>query len=197
METVKTVLDVKNLTLITGGARSGKSAFAEALANSDGGKVLYIATMEEIVEDSEALERIKRHRERRPQSWSTVEVPFDVDQAVATISKDTDVCLIDCLSLYVSNMLLALDEKSTTARELEDPIQEAASKLLAAMSKRPEIRFIVVTNEVGWGIVPEHKLARSYRDLLGFTNQQFAHAAGEVWLSCVGLQVKLKPTNRN
>lgn len=197
METVKTVLDVKNLTLITGGARSGKSAFAEALANSDGGKVLYIATMEEIVEDSEALERIKRHRERRPLTWSTVEVPFDVDQAVSKISKDTDVCLIDCLSLYVSNMLLALDEKSTSAKELEDPIQEAASRLLIAMSNRPEIRFIVVTNEVGWGIVPEHKLARSYRDLLGFTNQQFAHAAGEVWLSCVGLQVKLKPTNRN
>ncbi|MBS1956763.1 MAG: bifunctional adenosylcobinamide kinase/adenosylcobinamide-phosphate guanylyltransferase [Cyanobacteria bacterium SZAS-4] len=189
------MFDVKNLTLITGGARSGKSAFAEALANSDGGKVLYIATMEEIVEDSEALERIKRHRERRPLSWSTVEVPFDVDQAVAKISKDTDVCLIDCLSLYVSNMLLALDEKSTSAKELEDPIQEAASKLLTAMSNRPEIRFIVVTNEVGWGIVPEHKLARSYRDLLGFTNQQFAHAASEVWLSCVGLQVKLKPAN--
>ncbi len=193
METVKTVLDVKNLTLITGGARSGKSAFAEALANSHSGKVLYIATMEEIVEDSEALERINRHRERRPQSWSTVEVPFDVDQAVARIPEDTDVCLIDCLSLYVSNMLLALDEKSTTAKELEDPIQEAASKLLSSMRNRPEIRFIVVTNEVGWGIVPEHKLARSYRDLLGFTNQQFAHAAGEVWLSCVGLQVKLKP----
>ncbi len=195
METVKTSLDVKNLTLITGGARSGKSAFAEALADSDGGKVLYIATMEEIVEDSESLERIKRHRERRPMSWSTIEVPFDVDQAVSNISQDTDVCLIDCLSLYVSNMLLALDEKSTSAKDLEDPIQEAASKLLTAMLNRPEIRFIVVTNEVGWGVVPEHKLARSYRDLLGFTNQQFAHAAGEVWLSCVGLQIKLKPAN--
>ncbi|MBI2809242.1 MAG: bifunctional adenosylcobinamide kinase/adenosylcobinamide-phosphate guanylyltransferase [Candidatus Melainabacteria bacterium] len=185
------------MTLITGGARSGKSAFAEALANSDGagGQVLYIATMEEIVEDKEALERIRRHRERRPQSWSTVEVPFNLDQTVLKIPKDTDVCLIDCLSLYVSNMLLALDEKSTTAKELEDPIQEAASKLLSAMHSRPEIRFIVVTNEVGWGIVPEHKLARSYRDLLGLVNQQFAQAAGEVWLSCVGLQVKLKPTN--
>ncbi len=195
METVNAVLDVKNLTLITGGARSGKSAFAEALANSDGGQVLYIATMEEIVEDKEALERISRHRERRPPSWSTVEVPFEVDQTVVKIPKDTGVCLIDCLSLYVSNMLLALDEKSTSAKELEDPIQEAASKLLAAMHSRPEIRFIVVTNEVGWGIVPEHKLARSYRDLLGLVNQQFAQAAGEVWLSCVGLQVKLKPRN--
>ncbi|CAN5613738.1 bifunctional adenosylcobinamide kinase/adenosylcobinamide-phosphate guanylyltransferase [soil metagenome] len=195
METVNAVLDVKNLTLITGGARSGKSAFAEALANSNGGHVLYIATMEEIVDDNEALERIRRHRERRPQSWRTVEVPFDVDQTVVKIPTDTDVCLIDCLSLYVSNMLLALDEKSTTAKELEDPIQEAASKLLSAIYSRPEIRFIVVTNEVGWGIVPEHKLARSYRDLLGLVNQQFAHAAGEVWLSCVGLQVKLKTTN--
>lgn len=192
MSTLPEKVDVKNLTLITGGARSGKSSFAEMLADRSGEQVLYIATMEEVIDDGEAVERIKRHRERRPNSWRTLEVPFHVHAAIAEIPRGTQVCLIDCLSLYVSNMLLDLHEKVDSAKELEDPIQEAAANLLMAMSKRPEIRFIVVTNEVGWGIVPEHKLARSYRDLLGIVNQQFAQSAGEVWLSCVGLQLKLK-----
>jgi|688.fasta_scaffold660983_2 adenosylcobinamide kinase/adenosylcobinamide-phosphate guanylyltransferase len=191
MESVNSSLDVKNLTLITGGARSGKSAFAEALANADGGRVLYVATMEEVVDDKEAVERIKRHRQRRPTSWKTIEIPFEVDQAVAQMPVDTEVCLLDCLSLYVSNMLLKLEDKSTT-EELEEQIFEAAARLLVEIKVKAETRFIVVTNEVGWGIVPEHKLARTYRDLLGLVNQQFARAAGQVWLSCAGLQVKLK-----
>jgi adenosylcobinamide kinase / adenosylcobinamide-phosphate guanylyltransferase len=191
MESENSGLDVKNLTLITGGARSGKSAFAEALANAHNGRVLYVATMEEVVDDNEAVERIKRHRERRPQSWETIERPFEVDQTVAGMPLDTQVCLLDCLSLYVSNMLLALESKCTTA-ELESQIFGAGSKLLDEMRSKSGTRFIVVTNEVGWGIVPQHKLARIYRDLLGLVNQQFARAAGEVWLSCVGLQIKLK-----
>lgn len=192
METVNSVLDVKNLLLITGGARSGKSAFAESLANADGGKVIYLATMEEIAEDREATERIKRHRERRPATWTTIEVPFNVDETVGQISDQTAVCLVDCLSLYVSNMLLSFDEKSTSMQDLEEAIFGAATRLLRAIKAKPETHFIVVTNEVGWGIVPQHQLARTYRDLLGFVNQQFAKAAGEVWLSCVGLQIKLK-----
>lgn len=191
MESVNSSLDVKNLTLITGGARSGKSAFAEALANADGGRVLYVATMEEVVDDKEAVERIQRHRQRRPTSWKTIEIPFEVDRAVAQMPVDTEVCLLDCLSLYVSNMLLKLEDKSTT-EQLEEQVFDAAARLLVEMQVKAETRFIVVTNEVGWGIVPEHKLARTYRDLLGLVNQQFARAAGQVWLSCAGLQVKLK-----
>ncbi|MFN8554310.1 MAG: bifunctional adenosylcobinamide kinase/adenosylcobinamide-phosphate guanylyltransferase [Candidatus Obscuribacterales bacterium] len=192
METVSPLLDVKNLTLITGGARSGKSAFAESLANADGGPVLYVATMEEIAEDTEAVERIKRHRARRPQSWKTIEVPLAVHRAVSEIPEITSVCLVDCLSLYVSNMLLSLDEKSVALPELEAAIFTAAADLLESMKSKPTTHFIVVTNEVGWGIVPQHKLARTYRDLLGLVNQQFAACAGQVWLSCVGLQIKLK-----
>lgn len=191
MESVNSSLDVKNLTLITGGARSGKSAFAEALANADGGRVLYVATMEDVVDDKEAVERIQRHRQRRPTSWKTIEIPFEVDRAVAQMPVDTEVCLLDCLSLYVSNMLLKLEDKSTT-EQLEEQVFDAAARLLVEMQVKAETRFIVVTNEVGWGIVPEHKLARTYRDLLGLVNQQFARAAGQVWLSCAGLQVKLK-----
>lgn len=192
METVSPSSDVKNLTLITGGARSGKSAFAESLANADGGPVLYVATMEEIAEDKEAVERIKRHRDRRPQSWKTIELPLAVHRAVQDIPESTAVCLVDCLSLYVSNMLLSMDEKSVALPDLEAAIFTAAGDLLATMKSKPKTHFIVVTNEVGWGIVPQHKLARTYRDLLGVVNQQFAAAAGQVWLSCVGLQIKLK-----
>lgn len=187
------VIEVKNLALITGGARSGKSAFAELLADRVGGEVLYIATMEEVIGDHEAIQRITRHRERRPVSWKTIETPFDVHEEIDNMPQDTNVCLIDCLSLYVSNMLLLLDSKTESFSEMQQSINEAATKLLAAMARRKATEFIVVTNEVGWGIVPEHKLARSYRDLLGVVNQDFARAAGRVWLCCTGLQIKLKP----
>jgi adenosylcobinamide kinase/adenosylcobinamide-phosphate guanylyltransferase len=193
LSNIAVVSEVKNLSLITGGARSGKSIFAESIANQVGGTVLYIATMEEISHDHEGVERIRRHRERRPQHWQTVETAFNVDEEVIKMPAEVSVCLIDCLSLYVSNMLLALDLKTDAIEEIEQSINEATGKLLTAIESRDAIQFIVVTNEVGWGIVPEHKLARSYRDLLGIVNQRFAQVAGQVWLSCSGLQIKLKP----
>ncbi|HEY9676529.1 MAG TPA: bifunctional adenosylcobinamide kinase/adenosylcobinamide-phosphate guanylyltransferase [Drouetiella sp.] len=190
-------INVKNLTLITGGARSGKSKFAETLADKASGSVMYIATMEERKDDAEAVERIKRHKERRPALWKTLEVPFHVHDAVVSLPPDTKICLIDCLSLYVSNILLELDSKLTNEIDIETQVNGAAQELLKAMVQRSEIEFIVVTNEVGWGVVPEHKLARTYRDLLGVVNQQFAAAAGAVYLSCVGLQIQLKPQKPN
>lgn len=193
MEKPAPPLEIANLTLITGGARSGKSAFAESLAARYGGEVIYIATMEEISDDEEAIERIRRHQMRRPPSWQTREVPFDVHHCINEIPPGISVCLLDCLSLYVSNMLLDFEHKGASDAQIEQIVDEKAADLLAAMSNRSDIRFLVVTNEVGAGIVPEHKLARIYRDLLGLVNQQFAKQADEVWLCCVGLQLKLKP----
>ena len=191
MATIADNFNVKNLTLITGGARSGKSAFAEGLAQLFEGDVLYIATMEELHGDLESVARIKGHRERRPRHWQTFEVPFDVHDRIDSLPEGLGVCLIDCLSLYIANLLLR--SSSLDMNALESEVNEASDLLLAAIETRQDKQFIVVTNEVGWGVVPENGLARLYRDLLGLTNQRFAQAAGQVWLSCAGLQIKLKP----
>jgi adenosylcobinamide kinase/adenosylcobinamide-phosphate guanylyltransferase len=182
------------LTLITGGARSGKSVFAEKLAAKSQLPVIYLATMEEVQSDPEAAERIRRHRERRPREWKTIERARRVHEVVDEFSADQSVCIFDCISLYVSNILLdGYSEDPLAMQLLEKETADAAAKLLTAIASKPNVHFIMVTNEVGAGIVPENGLARLYRDLLGVTNQIFAQAAHEVWLSAVGLQLKLKP----
>lgn len=178
--------------LITGGARSGKSTFAEALAAGSKKTVFYIATMEEISTDAEAVERIARHRKRRPEDWLTMESALQVDRAVQAIDKKPAVCLIDCLSLYVSNLVLEENDGKCEYERLENKVVLAANTLLDAIALQKDVEFIVVTNEVGWGIVPENGLARAYRDLLGIVNQIFARSATRVWLSCSGLQLPLK-----
>lgn len=182
-----------NLTVITGGARSGKSKFAESLAARENAQVVYIATMERLPSDPEAVERIQRHRERRPPHWLTIEQPVEAHKAVDLLTGETKSCIFDCLSLYVSNLLLDGYDDSLSMAVLEDKILGAAEVLLRSIAHKPQTYFYVVTNEVGWGVVPENGLARSYRDLLGLTNQLFARSANEVWLSCVGLQLRLKP----
>jgi adenosylcobinamide kinase/adenosylcobinamide-phosphate guanylyltransferase len=182
-----------NLTVITGGARSGKSKFAESLAARGDTQVVYIATMERLVCDPEAVERIQRHRDRRPPHWLTVEQPVDAHKAVDALFDQTRSCIFDCLSLYVSNLLLDGYDETLSMAVLEEKILGAAEELLRSISCKSQTHFYVVTNEVGWGVVPENGLARSYRDLLGLTNQLFARSASEVWLSCLGLQLKLKP----
>jgi adenosylcobinamide kinase/adenosylcobinamide-phosphate guanylyltransferase len=183
-----------NLTLITGGARSGKSSFAEVLASERSERVAYIATMEELSSDPESVERIRRHRERRPPTWLAMEKPLFVHEAVATFPEEYPVCIIDCLSLYVSNLLLKDVGGRGSTGSAEASIDKAGELLLGAIGSRSSTHFIVVTNEVGWGIVPENDLARIYRDLLGVTNQRFARAARHAWLCCAGLQLKLKPS---
>ena len=185
--------DLENLTVITGGARSGKSLFAEKKAAAHAVKVAYIATMEAITEDPEAIDRIKRHQSRRPQTWLTVEQPLNAHTAVLAIEDDITVCIFDCLSLYVSNLVLDRYDQTANALLLEQKVLDACQLLLEAIADKRQTTFYVVTNEVGWGIVPENGLARLYRDLLGTTNQLFAQKAKEVWLSCSGQQIRLKP----
>jgi adenosylcobinamide kinase / adenosylcobinamide-phosphate guanylyltransferase len=194
---------VKNLTLITGAARSGKSRYAEKLAMECNAPVVYIATMQRIEADQELEQRIAEHRARRPKQWVTVESPNKLPEAIDSLSAsapasakpDVRCCIIDCLSIYVSNILVnqGADQESGTAYEKEKAVSDAVAGVLEAIEKQPGVRFLVVTNETGWGVVPNSELGRAFRDMLGTANQRFAEKAEEVWLTCVGLPLQLKP----
>ncbi len=174
----------KRLTLILGGARSGKSDFAQALARKRGGDaVLFVATAE--AHDDEMRARIEAHRAQRPAAWQTIEAPRDVARALQNARGKRRVVVIDCLTLLVSNILLA-DEREVEAR-LTNEVDA-----LIAWQRAHAMEMIVVSNEVGWGIVPEYPLGRAYRDLLGVINQRVARQADKVFLMVAGLPVELK-----
>ena len=164
------------LILITGGARSGKSRFAEKLAAAFE-NVVYIATAQAF--DDEMRDRIEKHRERRPSTWKTIESPFDAHREIEKLHADC--FLFDCLTVYLSNFLL---RNEGSADEYFDRLLEAARKFKGTA--------IFVTNEVGSGIVPMNELARKFRDLQGLTNQKFAAIADEVYICACGLSLRLK-----
>jgi adenosylcobinamide kinase/adenosylcobinamide-phosphate guanylyltransferase len=174
------------LTLILGGARSGKSHYGEQLAQMLGHEVLFVATAQAF--DDEMKARIKRHREQRPRHWRTVEAPTNIAQAL--MPHRADVVLVDCLTLLVSNVIL----------QLEDSLdEEAAGSLVAAeldallkMIQSSASHWLIISNEVGLGIVPDNRLARIYRDVLGRANQRLAAAAQRVVFMVAGLPMMVK-----
>lgn len=178
------------LTFIVGGARSGKSTRAEQLA-ARGARVLYVATAE--ARDAEMRSRIAAHRASRPQHWDTLEEPLDLAGALRSVHHRYDTVLIDCLTLWVSNLLL-LDRQPGTASEAEpeDCILISTGELLDVCEGSPA-HWIVVSNEVGLGVVPPSPLGRAYRDALGRVNQAVAARAGEVCLMVAGLPLQIKP----
>ena len=165
------------LILITGGARSGKSSFAEKLA-ADFKNVTYIATAQPF--DDEMLKRIAKHQSRRPRHWATVEAPFDAHNLINSLRSDC--ILFDCLTVYLSNFLCRQPDSDPTdyCKKLRDALKNFNGTSL------------VVTNEVGSGIVPINALARAFRDHQGFINQQFAADADQVYLCACGLPLRLK-----
>jgi adenosylcobinamide kinase/adenosylcobinamide-phosphate guanylyltransferase len=165
------------LTLVIGGARSGKSTFAEGLVTATGRPRRYIATAE--AWDDEMRDRIARHRLDRGGDWLTVEAPLDLSAALAAASR-TEIVLVDCATLWLTNHLLAdhdLDAETTALR--------AALAGCAAP-------VVIVTNEVGWGIVPDNALSRRFRDAQGRLNQRLAERAGLVVTVIAGLPLVLK-----
>ena len=165
------------LVFLLGGARSGKSALAVRLAEGSGLPVTFLATAE--ARDDEMAERIARHRAARPAGWTTIEEPVDLVGALDRVPADS--CLVvDCLSLWVSNVL----ERGEEAIERE--ASEAAARVAA-----PEALSVAVSNEVGLGIVPASDLGRRYRDLLGRVNAVWAESAGEAALVVAGRLVPL------
>ena len=164
--------------LITGGARSGKSSWAEERTRAFAPPMVYIATAEPL--DDEMADRIARHRARRGPEWRTVNAPLDLVGALEE-SDGGPPRLVDCLTLWLSNLMLAEHDWETATERLADAI---------AAQRAP---LVLVTNEVGAGIVPENALARSYRDAAGFTNQRIARACDELWFCVSGYPMKVKP----
>jgi adenosylcobinamide kinase / adenosylcobinamide-phosphate guanylyltransferase len=177
----------KTLTLILGGARSGKSSYAEQLAAQAGGQVLYVATAQ--AWDDEMAARIAAHRAERPAHWATLEAPRQVGAAIAA-APAADVVLIDCLTLLASNVILALPA-AEDAHAAEAALRAEVNALLAAYATS-SASWIIVSNEVGLGIVPATPLGRVYRDALGRANQRLAAAADRVLFMVAGLPMTVK-----
>jgi adenosylcobinamide kinase/adenosylcobinamide-phosphate guanylyltransferase len=163
---------------VLGGARSGKSRYAQARAEAARGRHIFVATAE--AHDDEMRDRIARHRADRDRRWQTVEAPRDLPAAIDALDGPDAVVLVDCLTLWISNLLLAGSDIGAAAGDLCRSIEGFEGQL------------ILVANEVGWGIVPDNPLARRFRDEAGRTNQSVAAAATEVQFVIAGLPQRLK-----
>ena len=179
------MVENNKIILILGGARSGKSNFAQSLAEKMSQSVLFVATSEPL--DDEMKERIEKHKKNRPVNWNTLEIRNEIGQNLINNSGNSDVIIIDCLTLLVSNLIGEQKDPNDVAETIVSELNELVISL-QTMDKT----FIIVSNEVGMGIVPENKLARIYRDYLGKANQLIAQLANEVYLMVAGIPVKIK-----
>ena len=162
----------KRLIFLLGDARSGKSHYAEQWARENGQRVLFVATAE--AKDPDMVQRIAAHRDGRPEAWHTLEAPRDTAQQIATCTFDYDTLLLDCMTLLTSNVLLSLPE-TATQEVANSAILQEVDKLLEAQACS-EATWLVVSNEVGMGVVPPTRLGVLYRDMLGWANQRIAAA---------------------
>lgn len=179
------------LVLFLGGARSGKSECAENFASKLSDQVIYIATAAEL--DLEMVRRIKRHRERRPATWQTVEETTNLIEVIEEYGAKSEVILLDCLTLWISNLLI---DESRSSKGISWPEKEsyilAKVEQLAQLAKQVAAHVIVVANEVSLGVIPDNRLGRSFRDVAGYANQLIARQADEVYLTIAGLPIELK-----
>lgn len=180
------------ITLITGGARSGKSDYAQQLALQAPQPVLFVATAE--AGDEEMRRRIAAHKKARPEGWRTLEAPLNVGEAIRRERGNTPTVLVDCITLLVSNILMKYTGEDGELNEPERAEEAVAAEIgaLADCMTQADAGFIIVTNEVGLGLVPDNPLGRYYRDLLGRANRILAEQAGEVCLMVAGLPLKIK-----
>ena len=183
----------KRFVLITGGAGSGKSHFAQELAPRLGGPVLFVATAE--AGDEEMRQRIEAHKRRRPAAWRTLEVTSDVGKQILEKIGGARVVIVDCITLLVNNIFNQYSDE--TGEQIDAPLIEKGvvaeiGELIEGIN-RVDASFIIVTNEVGLGLVPANRLGRLYRDLLAKANRMLIQAADEVYLMVAGLPVPIKP----
>jgi adenosylcobinamide kinase/adenosylcobinamide-phosphate guanylyltransferase len=185
----------KKFILLIGGAGSGKSHSAQELAQKLGEPVLFVATA--VAGDEEMLKRINEHRRKRPPAWSTLEVTTGVGKNIAKKIGGAKVVIIDCITLLANNIFSQYSEQG---EQIKIPLVEkrlvAEIDELIEYTQKLDASFIIVTNEVGLGVVPASQLGRLYRDLLAKANQKLAEAADEVYLMVAGLAVPIKPAEK-
>lgn len=200
---------ISQFTLITGGARSGKSQFAELLAAHAKLPVIYVATAQ--IWDEEMALRVKKHQLQRPATWQLIEEPLNIHETLFQLKDEDGVVLLDCVTLWLTNLLLAGQVHPATPacpdgeefsldlendhdafnNELEPQILDMV-KDVANLAREIRPQVIFVSNEVGQGIVPENPLARAYRDLAGRSNQILAHSADQVYMVVAGIPMEIK-----
>lgn len=176
--------------LILGGARSGKSDYAEKLAGELGERVLYIATAE--AKDEEMKIKIEAHQRARPATWRTLEASAQIGRAVAALDHKPDVLLVDCVTLLVSNILLKWESEPPAT--VEAAVQAEITELVETRAKL-DVPLVIVSNEVGLGVVPPYSLGRIYRDILGRANQRLAAVSDRVYFMVAGLPMVVKDGN--
>jgi adenosylcobinamide kinase / adenosylcobinamide-phosphate guanylyltransferase len=177
------------IVMVTGGARSGKSEFAESYVMHYSPKCDYIATAE--ILDEEMAERVRLHRERRDARWINHEAPYHADKVFAALGAETQAVLFDCLTIYMANLFYGKEAPQGEFLQRCDAVLAEIDKLLAA-ARACGKRVVFVTNEVGSGIVPDNQMAREYRDLAGWVNQRVAQAADHVYYCVAGQAVDVK-----
>ena len=172
---------MKETILVIGGCRSGKSSHALHLAEQIPGQKIFLATC--MPDDKEMEQRVLRHQQQRSSAWETLEVPFFLPEAIHKNSIEGHVILVDCLTLWINNLILEDDKPEN----IDNHIQKLTESI-----EKAECPVILVSNEVGTGIVPENKLARLFRDIAGFTNQKVAACVNRVIWMVAGIPVKIK-----
>ncbi len=179
-----------NITLILGGARSGKSSYAQSLAEATGKSVTFIATAQAL--DEEMTIRIQKHRAERSASWETLEIPFDIASHIQQIK--SNVVVLDCVTLLVSNLLMQfvkddLVDESSFVQATQKEVEGLIATLRAHKQKQD---WMIVSNEVGLGLVSPYQMGRVYRDWLGWANQRLAREADQVIFMVAGIPMVVK-----
>lgn len=198
---------MNKLIFVTGGARSGKSSFAEELCINQNNATAYIATS--IPFDEEMKDRVRKHRESRPSNWTTYEIYEDVYKIINEISKTHKTIILDCVTLLVTNLMFGskeinsrfenicdIDEyyekaKRNEINEIEEYIKDQVKKLINEI-KKTDLYVVIVTNEIGMSVVSSNKISRIYTDIVGRINQQIAKESDEVYFVVSGIPMKIK-----
>ena len=180
--------DHGRITLILGGARSGKSSHAQNLAEAAGRSVIFLATAQAL--DEEMSTRIQKHRAERPAGWQTLEIPFDLALHLSQIK--SEVVILDCITLLLSNLLMQFVKEDLVDEELFMlAVKKEINGLIDVLSEHNQ-HWIIVSNEVGLGLVPPYQMGRVYRDALGWANQRLAREAGQVLFMVAGIPMVVK-----